>query len=452
MLDIDTALGDGAQLGPLVVAARRPARAGRRALPRVPRPGDGHRLPDGAGPRLRPRAAGVVLGVPARDAAARVRSAGADRAVRRPAELVTRLLRRGRRGPSPGRSGPFSWATSPSPRRLFLGLVARAAGAGRHRAPAARTVRAARPDVTRSTGCATWRTGRCARLTNSALFNDLLGDSSFIVRLPPAASGTTCGRCSRPGRTSGSTVRARGARTTSASAPARWSRTGCRWSTPTTPARRSASRRSRSARTASSATTSPTRRRAVVGDNCLLATKAMVPDRRARPGRRRAAGLPAVRDPPLGAARRASSRHLLADEELPATAGPQEPLEPRHDRAFLLAALAARPSACCCSSLLAVDLVRPARAQRRGRSGSSRRWCSRDAATRSLVERMCIGLPPAAAPVLLDLRALLLAARAPVEAERDRLPRAVQRHAVQGAVVAAARRARRAAGSSTTVR
>ncbi|NIB33238.1 hypothetical protein HBB16_18210 [Pseudonocardia sp. MCCB 268] len=71
-------------------------------------------------------------------------------------------------------------------------------------------------------------------------------------------------------------------------------------------------RRCRSARTTSSATASPTRRRGRTGDNCLLATKVMVPID-GPVGRRRAAQLAQLRDPhqwarlaPGAAARRAA--------------------------------------------------------------------------------------------------------------------------------------------------
>ena len=113
------------------------------------------------------------------------------------------------------------------------------------------------------------------RLTNIKFFTWIFGDSSYIVDYLRGL-GYDLNQVEQTGSNFGTEIQHE-TPYLARSVAGRWWLTGCRSSTQTSRARRSAYRGPRSGRATSSATTSPTRRRGRTGDNCLLATKVMVP-------------------------------------------------------------------------------------------------------------------------------------------------------------------------------
>ena len=268
MLDIDTAIGDGAQLGhasslhpgqtvpAAAELARLPGAAHRRRLP-VRRPGPLRRRPAAAFAAV--QLVNVLLLAPALTTAGRAR-AQAD------AHAPT--------SSGPGRATPRAFYLDQlalaghrccSSAALLLGLLVR-----RHRAAAAAP--ALVPGrVYRLYGVRYWVSARRAHdqhpvlhqpLRRQLLHHRLPADD----RVPSAAhrpDGLELRRRAHP----------RDARTCAASARTRWSPTASRWPAPTSPAPRSGPARRRSERTASSATRSPTPRAARSGTTAWSARR-----------------------------------------------------------------------------------------------------------------------------------------------------------------------------------
>ncbi len=169
-----------------------------------------------------------------------------------------------------------------------------------------------------------------------------------------------------------------------------------------------------------------------VGNNCLIATKAMIPlDGKVREGR--PARLAVVRDPADGRPRPGgrTGRGRAA-----AAAARQELAQPADDRHLLVRAAAARA---------------PGHRLRAGRLRLVRRVAQLEMAFLFAVSVMITpvycargapgpGFPPPATAVLLHLRPVFLAARAPVEGAGRAIRANVRRHAVQERGLARARR------------
>ena len=169
------------------------------------------------------------------------------------------------------------------------------------------------------------------------------------------------------------------------------------------------------------------------GDNCLLATKVMVPlDGKIREGVG-LLGSPELRDPPLRRARRLFD-HLKSDEELGAT-------WPRRT------GTTCAPWACFCSSdgcnLFLVTLLGMAAADL---YDALRAVVGAFLVLSVLLQRGLLhvrrtllhGIPPAATPAVLQLRPVFLVARTALEGAVGRLPAYLQRHPVQERDLAAA--------------
>ncbi len=188
VLDIDTAIGDGAQLGhtsSLHAGQAVPAGAELARLARPSRPTVDYRTVAAgrAAAPLRRSSTACCSCWAAAGAGAAVALTVAGRAGS-PAvpPLVDRLL-------GPGNAalasrGLLRWTALVVAFVLFFGRAARRAARDDHRAPAAAAGSSGPAGSTRCTGCATSSQRAITRLTNSQFFMLLLGDSSFIVRLP----------------------------------------------------------------------------------------------------------------------------------------------------------------------------------------------------------------------------------------------------------------------------
>ena len=308
MIDIGTSMGDGAQLGSLLVAARRAGGPGRGALARVARPADHGGLPAVGRRRVRERPAGALRG-PCRWSRMLLlylprRSAAMDMLWRVP--WLDRLLHDGplgRHRPAFYRR-PLSVAVV-----LFAGSVVLA----RDRVLVPRVLRR-RAAGKRYTACSASpsRPPDVARLSNCS--------SS------PSCSGTaptSSGICARRVR------RCRQGRPVPTSGTRR--QTGLRRSWH---GRRRNDGRGRAVahqrrllehivrleplldrRAQLPRQPHPLPSQGRTGDNCLLATKVMVPMDGPAPGERRATGIPAVRDPADSVDRDTDLDHLATGDE-----------------------------------------------------------------------------------------------------------------------------------------
>ena len=273
-----------------------------------------------------------------------------------------------------------------------------------------------RTGSTRSTASTTGSTARSRRLTNIKFFIGLFGDSSYIVDYLRWI-GYDLARVEQTGSNFGTAVQARHP-VPARSAPGRWSPTGCRSSTRTT-------------RHVVPGVPGVDRRAQLLGNDIAYPHRAARattacshegdgPDRRTRPRRRRPARLARLRDPAIGRARQ--PLRVGTRDELRRRLAGQEPAQPAHD-----GAVPAGPVAATSSWLTLLGAGRRSTSTDRSAPWRSR-WPRRHRSLFTLVY-FVLGrtprrrLPAAAAPVLLDLRPELLAARALLECPRAVPPR-----------------------------